>query len=125
MKPSLAKWLYHLHKGTTHGYATRKDCLMVRTKCYSNTLQRSNLLTRKICYPNYFSNGISLRKHIAGNFFHANRNTFFHTSNLTFLIGISQGIHVVAITLHITFVIHKLLFCKIRNNAEPKSQKRI
>ena len=108
MKPSLAKWLYHLHKGTTHGYATRKDCLMVRTKCYSNTLQRSNLLTRKICYPNYFSNGISLRKHIAGNFFHA--------PNLAFLISISQGIRMVAETLHITFVVHKLLIRKIRNS---------
>jgi len=29
MKKSLLKWLSHLYKGTTYGYATRKDCLVV------------------------------------------------------------------------------------------------
>jgi len=29
MKESLLKWAYHLNKGTTWGYATRKDCLVV------------------------------------------------------------------------------------------------
>ena len=28
MKNSLLKWLSHLYKGTTYGYATRKDCLV-------------------------------------------------------------------------------------------------
>ena len=79
-------------------------------------VQRSNLLTREICYSNHLSNGVSFRKHILS----CLQNTFCNAPNLAFLLGISQGIRMVAETFHITFVIHKLLFRKIRNSRNLK-----
>jgi hypothetical protein len=78
-----------------------------------------NLFTRKVCYPNHLSNGISLRKHILGSSFQANANALFfayaNATSLALLLCISQGIRMVAETLHFAFVIHKFLYVKIRN----------
>jgi len=36
MKTSLSKWLSHLYKGTTYGYATRKNCLVTQNRRKKN-----------------------------------------------------------------------------------------
>ncbi|GBU23721.1 hypothetical protein R83H12_00338 [Fibrobacteria bacterium R8-3-H12] len=91
---------------------------------FSNPLQRHNLLTREIRYSNHFRNGISLCKHILGGSFQANANASFlassNTSGFTLFLSISQCICMVTETLHITFVIHKLLVSKIRNSRNLK-----
>jgi hypothetical protein len=98
--------------------------------CFQRQLsspQYPDLFTRKVCYPNHFSNGIPLRKHIPGSSFQANSFTnslaFFPAYANTFLPCVSQSVHMVAVMLHITFVVHKLLRVKIRNSrllSEPR-----
>ena len=82
--------------------------------------QSSNLLTWKICCFKHIGNRKSLRKHITGDSFYASSFTISFADSNAFLLRISQGIGMVAKTLHITFVIHKLLFCKIRNSRNLK-----
>jgi len=82
--------------------------------------QCQNFFSRQIGYASYKGRVKPFFEHILG----CLQNTFFHAPSFTlsnaFLLSISQGIHMVAETLHITFVVHKLLIRKVRNSCYIK-----
>jgi len=69
--------------------------------------QCQNLFFWQLGYTSHTRGAKPVRKHRLG----GSQNAFVYA----FLFSISQGIHMVAVTLHIKIVKHKLLFVKIRN----------
>jgi len=85
-------------------------------QCSNLLPQRQNFFSRQLGYASHKGRIKPFVEHIPSSSFQA----FNLALSNAFFLSISQGIHMVAETLHITFVIHKLLICKVRNSRNLK-----